>query len=568
MEDLDGNQILANALAKQGLQYVFGIVGIPVVELSLALQQAGLHYVGMRNEQAACYAAQAVGYLTRRPGVCLVVSGPGLLHALGGLANAQSNCWPVLVVGGSCAQDHEGLGGFQECAQVDMARPYCKYSARPPSAALIPLHVEKAVRLATFGRPGASYLDFPANVLSQRVEASAVSAVALVPEPPLLWPDPADISKAADILRASKRPLLIIGKGAAYGRAEDAVGELVHNCLLPFLATPMGKGVVPDTDPLCVTAARTLALQQADTIVLLGARLNWMLHFGRPPRFSPHVNFIQVDVCAEELHNSVAARVAVQGDVGVVATLLLRELASTNWYVPPHGTWVPQLAARAQANREYVAKMAQDTTPPLNYHTVFHHVQQIIPKDSIIVSEGANTMDIGRSMLLNELPRHRLDAGTFGTMGVGLGFAIAAALWCRDHAPDKKVVCVEGDSAFGFSGMELETMFRYKLPVVIIIVNNNGIYSGFDQDTFSSIQEAGELTRVTPPQALSVGARYEHMMGLAGAEGHICTSVDQLQGALHRSLQVSDAPSIINVMISPTADRKPQTFSWLTESKL
>lgn len=567
-EEMDGNKILAEALVAQGLKYVFGIVGIPVIELSMALQEAGLHFVGMRNEQAACYAAQAIGYLTKRPGVCLVVSGPGFLHTLGGMANAQINCWPLLVIGGSCAEDHEGIGGFQECPQVDLAKPYCKYSARPPGLTVIPTHVEKAVRMSVYGRPGVSYLDFPANLLAQRVASSKVAHTAICPEPPLTWPDPALVSEAARLIMKARRPLVIVGKGAAYSGAEVAVRDLVRTFDLPVLPTPMGKGVVDDDDVHCVSSARTTALQHADTILLLGARLNWILHFGQPPRFDPHVRFIHVDICAEELHNSVPAKVAVQADIGVFIRQLIEEISSQAWAFRVTNPWWGQLNSKSNENKAAVMKMAQDTGVPLNYYAVFHCIQETIPKDCIIVSEGANTMDIGRTVLLNRLPKHRLDAGTFGTMGVGLGFAIAAALWCQDHAPYKRTICVEGDSAFGFSGMEIETMFRYKLPIIIIIVNNNGIYSGFDEETFKSIQENGNVTKVTPPTSLSTNVHYEKMMEMFNNKGHFCVNIPQLQRALQEALQVTDMPSIINVMISPSADRKPQTFAWLTESKL
>ncbi|XP_066992518.2 2-hydroxyacyl-CoA lyase 1 isoform X2 [Anabrus simplex] len=415
---------------------------------------------------------------------------------------------------------------------------------------------------------GASYLDLPANILVQRVSSDKVASVNPCPEPPLAFPDPALIQQAAQLLMKAKKPLIIVGKGAAYGRAEEAVRHLVQVSSLPVLPTPMGKGVVSDNDVHCVSPARTAALQYADTILLLGARLNWMLHFGRPPRFDPNVNIIQVDLCPEELHNSVNAKVAIHADVKVVATQLAKVLKDNSWSFSTSGPWWKQLKDKMEANRKAVTAMAQDTRTPLNYYTVFHHIQEIIPKDCMIVSEGANTMDIGRTILLNTLPRHRLDAGTFGTMGVGLGFGIAAALWCRDYAPSNKVICVEGDSAFGFSGMELETMFRYKLPIIIIIVNNNGIYGGFEKEVFDDIQQSGDLTRVTPPSTLLVNSHYERMMSLAGHEGYFCTTVPQLQEAVRKCLLVKDHPSIINVMINPSADRKPQNFAWLTESKL
>ncbi|XP_053679100.1 2-hydroxyacyl-CoA lyase 1 [Anopheles nili] len=566
--EVDGNTVLAKALREQGVEYVFGIVGIPVVELSMAMQAEGLKYVGMRNEQSACYAAQAIGYLTGKPGVCLVVSGPGLLHVTGGMANAQVNCWPLLVIGGSTSQDHEGIGGFQECPQVELSRPYCKYAARPPSVALIPMHVEKAVRLACYGRPGAAYLDFPGNLLTAKITEDAVPLQYASPQPPKMHPDPVDVKKAAQMLTLAKRPLVIVGKGAAYARSEIQVRQLIHQTNLPFLPTPMGKGVVPDLDPQCVASARTLALQKADVILLLGARLNWILHFGRPPRYSSDAKIIQVDINSEELHNSVLSSIAVQSHLVPFIEQLSETLAKKQYRFQFENEWWKDLRAKCEKNRKVVDAMSLNTEIPLNYYAVFHHLQELIPKDAIIVSEGANTMDIGRTLLHNKLGRHRLDAGTFGTMGVGPGFAIAAALFCRDKFPGKKVICVEGDSAFGFSGMEIETMVRYQLPIVIVIVNNGGIYAGFDKETYDDMRSAGDLTHVTPASALTYETRYENMMNMFGMNGHFVRSISELKVAVKESLCATDRPHIINIAISPQADRKEQDFKWLTESKL
>ncbi|CAK9799359.1 2-hydroxyacyl-CoA lyase 1 [Anthophora quadrimaculata] len=564
----NGNQITAEALKEQGVEYVFGIMGHPVIDLALSMQIAGLQYLGFRNEQAACYAAQAYGYLTTKPAAVLCVSGPGLLHVIGGMANAQVNCWPVIVLGGSCAQDHEGIGGFQEWPQVESCKPYCKYAARPPSATLIPLHVEKAVRLSTYGRPGAVYLDLPATLLNQSVNSEKIYKVAPCPPPPLIFPDRRLVEQAASLLMHAKKPLVIVGKGAAYGRAENEIRSLIYWTGLPFLPTPMGKGVVPDKDERCVSSARTYALQQSDVILLLGARLNWMLHFGQPPRFQPDVKIIQIDLCPEELHNSVSSAVAIQSDISTAVDGLVTILKERKWTMEKNNPWWKDLLAKANKNKTMVQRMSADTSVPLNYYTVFKHIQDTIPPDCIICSEGANTMDIGKTILLNDEPRHRLDAATFGTMGVGLGFAIAAALYCKNNAPTKRVLCVEGDSAFGFSGMEVETMFRYKLPIIIIIVNNNGIYSGLDSETFRQIQASGEATQVTPPNSLTCDTHYEKMLEMFGRKGYFCTTVQDIQRALKSCLQVSDAPSLINIMINPQADRKEQKFSWLTESKL
>ncbi|XP_050299065.1 2-hydroxyacyl-CoA lyase 1 [Anthonomus grandis grandis] len=568
MEEVDGNTVLAQALKAQGIEFVFGIIGFPVIELSMALQMADIHYIGMRNEQAACYAAQAMGYLTGNPAGVLCVSGPGVLHTFGGMANAQINCWPVVVIGGAVAQDHEGIGGFQECNQVELARPYSKYSARPPSISLIPLHVEKAVRLAKNGRPGAAYLDFPANILSGKVDANKVLPQYGPTEVPVIFPDPQKIADAAKLLSTAKRPLVIVGKGAAYARAENEVNQLINLTNLPFLATPMGKGVAPDNSNKCVQSARSLALQKADVILLLGARLNWILHFGRPNRFSPDVKVIQIDISAEELHNSVKSEVAIQSDLKPALAQLINQFKLNHFVFSGREQWWNDLKKKCEDNKKAIEAMANDTQVPLNYYAVFKNIYELLPENCIIVSEGANTMDIGRTMLLNNLPRHRLDAGTFGTMGVGPGFAIAAALYCRHNEPTKRVICVEGDSAFGFSGMEIETMVRYKLPIIIIIVNNSGIYTGMEPDVFKDVQESGEITKVTPPGCLTSCTRYDNMMSLFGRTGFFAQTVPELQSAVKEALNTSDGPTIINVIINPTADRKPQAFNWLTESKL
>ncbi|CAL8361292.1 unnamed protein product [Arctogadus glacialis] len=320
MEEVTGAQLIAEALKAQKVEYMFGIVGVPVIEVAMAAQAEGIRYLGMRNEQAACYAASAIGYLTGRPGACLVVSGPGLIHALGGMANANSNCWPVVVIGGSSDQNQETSGAFQEFPQVEACRLYSKFSARPSSLEAIPSIIEKAVRTSMFGRPGACYVDIPGDMVNAKVERKDVRVVSCCPPPPVSLAYPGAIIDALSVLRAAKRPLVVIGKGAAYGRAEASLRDLVEVGGLPFLPTPMGKGVLPDKHPNCVAAARSRALLHADVILLFGARLNWILHFGLPPRFNPHVKIIQVDLCAEEMGNNVRPAAALLGDVNGIVT--------------------------------------------------------------------------------------------------------------------------------------------------------------------------------------------------------------------------------------------------------
>ncbi|XP_072431796.1 2-hydroxyacyl-CoA lyase 1 isoform X2 [Chiloscyllium punctatum] len=567
-EELSGAQVVAEALRGQNLRYMFGIVGIPVIEIAMAAQAAGIKYIGMRNEQAACYAASAVGYLTGRPGICLTVSGPGLLHTLGGMANANMNCWPLVVLAGSSDRNQETMGAFQEFPQVEACRLYSKFSSRPNSLEAIPAIIEKAVRSSMYGRPGACYVDIPGDMVTSKIRSELLRTVPCCLRAPVAMAEPQVVKEAALIIKSAKRPLVIVGKGAAYSRAEDNIKKLINLCGLPFLPTPMGKGVVPDNHHNCVSAARSRALQNADVILLLGARLNWILHFGHPPRFRADVKIIQVDLCAEELGNNVKPVAALLGDVNAVVEQLLECFRINPWTYASNSEWWLRLKEKMKDNEEESKALAAQKTLPMNYYTVFHNIQAVLPEDCIIVSEGANTMDIGRTVLQNYLPRHRLDAGTFGTMGVGLGFAVAAALIAKDESPHQRVICIEGDSAFGFSGMEVETICRYRLPIVVIVVNNNGIYSGVDEGTWKELAEVGDVAIVAPPISLSPNAHYEQVMTAFGGKGYFVQTPEELQKALTACLADQKLPSLINVMIDPSSDRKKQDFTWLTRSNM
>ncbi|XP_066100481.1 2-hydroxyacyl-CoA lyase 1 isoform X1 [Saccopteryx bilineata] len=567
-EQVSGATVIAQALKTQDVKYMFGIVGIPVTEIAIAAQQVGIRYVGMRNEQAACYAASAVGYLTGRPGVCLVVSGPGLVHALGGMANANMNCWPLIVIGGSSERSQETMGAFQEFPQVEACRLYSKFSVRPSSIEAIPSIIEKAVRSSIYGRPGACYVDIPADFVNFQVNVNSIKYTECCMPPPVSMAEPSAVQIAASVIRNAKQPLIIVGKGAAYAHAEEGLRKLVQQCNLPFLPTPMGKGVIPDNHPNCVGAARSRALQFADVIVLFGARLNWILHFGRPPRYQPDVKFIQVDICAEELGNNVRPAVTLLGDINAVTKQLLEQFDKTPWQYPPESNWWKILREKMKSNEATSKELALKKSLPMNYYTVFYHVQKQLPRNCIVVSEGANTMDIGRTVLQNHLPRHRLDAGTFGTMGVGLGFAIAAAVVAKDRNPGQRVVCVEGDSAFGFSGMEVETICRYSLPIVLLVVNNNGIYQGVPTDTWKEMLKFGDATAVVPPMCLLPNAHYEQVMTAFGGSGYFVQTPEELQESLRKSLADTTKPSLINILIEPQAMRKAQDFHWLTRSSM
>ena len=548
MTVISGATLLARELKKQGVEYLFGIVGFPVVPIAVAAQKAGITFIGMRNEQSASYAAQAASYLVGRPQACLVVSGPGVIHALAGLANAQQNCWPMILIGGASAQGRDGMADFQEEHQVELCRPYCKYSVRVEAVSRIPYLVEQAVRTSWYGRPGAAFLDMPDDVILGRIDEDEVPVMASVDDPPRSLADPSSVAAALETLKGAKNPLVIVGKGMAWSRAESEVRRFIEHTQLPFLATPMGKGVVPDDHPLSVGGARSLALQQADAILLLGARLNWILHFGLPPRFNPDVKMLQVDISADQISHNVKAHAAMVGDGKAVMQQFLQLLDSQPWQYGPEAPFRAAIAEKIAENEAAVAPQVAAEDGAVNYYRAFRDIKEFLREDDIIIGEGANTMDIGRTQMANTHPRHRLDAGSYGTMGIGLGFAIAAAV----TNPGKRIVAVQGDSAFGFSGMECETICRYNLPITIIVLNNNGIGGGLAEMP---------LDRAAPPNMLLPGARYEKVMEAFGGKGWYCTQPAELKPALEEAAAWG-GPAIVHCMLDISAGRKPQEFAW------
>ena len=366
--------------------------------------------------------------------------------------------------------------------------------------------MEQAVRTSLSGRPGPVYLDFPDDVIRTEVDEDKVEPAARVETPVRPRAGEADVERALDLLESAENPLVIVGKGMAWSRAEDAVRAFLKRTRLPFLATPMGKGVASDDDPLSVGAARSTALREADVVLLMGARLNWILHFGLPPRFRKDVRIIQLDIAAEEIGHNVPAEVALVGDGRAVVEQLNDGLSRRDWTYPDETAWRTTLHDKAASNAETIRPMIEDESSPMNYYRAYRDIVAWLPDDAIVIGEGANAMDIGRTQMPNRLARHRLDAGTYGTMGIGLGFAIAAAL----VHPDKAIVSVQGDSAFGFSGMEVETMVRYHLPVKMVVLNNGGIGGG--------VGRLGPDDRV-PPGVLGYGARYEGMVEALGGRG-------------------------------------------------
>ena len=550
MAEIKGADLLAKSLKEQGVQYMFGVVGFPVGPLAEAAQKVGLPYIGMRNEQTASYAAGAVGFLTGRPGSCIVVTGPGVIHGLAGLANAQQNCWPMLLIGGASETYRNGMGAFQEERQVLAATPLCKWAHGIEHVHRIPFYVEMAVRQSIYGRPGATYLDIPDDIITGSCDGDKAIETVKCPDPPRMQTMPEYIEQALNTLQSAERPLVIIGKGMASSRAEDEVRAFIEKTQLPFLASPMGKGVMPDDHPLSVGAARSLALQNADVVFLMGARFNWIMHFGLPPRYNKNVRVIQLDIEPEAMHQNKPAEVALVGDGKAIVGQLNHALGSRQWFYPKETPWRAAITKKSAENAALIAPQIADDSAPGGYYRLLRDVAAWTPKNAIICSEGASTMDIGRTQLPNFNPRSRLDAGSYGTMGVGLGIVIAA---CVVH-PDKPIIHVSGDSAIGFSGMEMETLCRYGMPAKIVVFNNGGIGPGMEEIPNNPMLNMR-------PNTLIWGARYDLMMKAFGGHGSYVEDPKDLRGALDEAMNFP-GPALVNVKLSQGSQRKAQEFRW------
>lgn len=554
-----GSAVIARSLYNLGVRHVFGIVGIPVIEVAEACIAQGIRFIAFRNEQAATYAASAYGYLTGKPGVCLVVGGPGVVHALAGAENASANGFPVMLLAGSAESHQRAKGAFQELNQVSAVQQYTKFAVQPASVTDVSSLMEKAYRVAYFGRPGCTYLDLPADIIQGKIQ-SEISLPHNDPGPaPRTMADPMRIKNAIDALQGAKSPLMIIGKGAAYGKCEQAVRKLHEKMQMPFLPTPMGKGVIPDDHPLNMSAARSAALKSADVILLLGARLNWILHYGESPKFNPNVKIIQVDIHPEELGNNAGSpQLGIAGDIGLVAQQLTEQLPSS--YKAPA---IPKVVEETRTkNTAKATKSENGTDVPIKYQPVYRVIRETLAqtvsnnRNIVYVSEGANTMDISRTSFPLNSPRNRLDAGTNATMGVGIGYAIAA----KTAQPDDLVVAIEGDSAFGFSAIEVETAVRSKLPMIIYVMNNSGVYHGVDPSAYDKQDQ-----KPLPPTALQLDTKYHLLAESLGAKGYLASTLEEVKAATVDAVK-SNSVAVINVIIDSGKDKKLE-FGWMASTK-
>lgn len=555
--------ILAQALRRVGLDTVYGLVGIPVTEAAYAMLKCDVKFVGFRFEQQAGMAAATHGYLTKKPGVLLTVSSLGFLNGLTATANATVNCYPMIQISGASdpTMVDMNMGTYEQLDQLNTARPLVKAAFRCSHAKDIPSAVARAYRAAVSGRPGGVYIDMTTPALAEVMDAS--EAEKLFYEPVDIYspvaPNADAVKRAAELLVNAKRPAILLGKGAAYAQAEKQVKELVEKYNIPYLPMSMAKGLMPDNGPLSALSCRSDIIEKADVVLIVGARLNWMLSFGRG-KWNPDTKFIQLDVEPQEIDVNVPVAAPVVGDICLSLDAILAALEGRKMQADP--TWVTSLQAETKVKNEKFAKRLADaaTVSPMNHWSALSAIKPILESnpDIILVNEGANTLDDTRDAVDMSLPRHRIDCATWAIMGMGMGSAVGAAV-----ATGKQVVAVEGDSAFGFSGMDFATICRFKLPVTVVIFNNGGIYNniGVNPSTDPAIEHD------PAPTTLDLNARYNKIGEAFGAANYYVTTPEELTAALKESI-ASKAPAIIDVQLAGDAGKESGHIGYLNPTPL
>jgi oxalyl-CoA decarboxylase len=546
--ETDGFTLVIEALKLNGIDTIFGLPGIPITDLTRKMQAAGLRVISFRHEQNAGYAASIAGFITGKPGICLTVSAPGFLNGLTALANATTNCFPMILVSGSSEREVVDLaqGDYEEMDQLAIAKPLCKAAYRVLHAKDIGIGIARAIRTACSGRPGGVYLDLPAKLLPQAIDAELgkKSLIKVVDAAPKQIPGQDAVQRALELLKGAKKPLILLGKGAAYARADNDIKALIEKTGIPYLPMSMAKGILPDTHPQCASAARSFVLPEADVVMLVGARLNWLLSHGKGKTWGGanakawgNQKYIQVDISPTEADSNVRIDAPVVGDIGSCVAAFLKGIEG----LKAPADWVAAVTDKKDKNIAKMAEKLNENPSPMSFQSALNVVRDIVKAnpDAYLVNEGANALDFTRSIVDMYKPRKRLDVGTWGVMGVGMGFAVGAAVVGK-----QQVLAIEGDSAFGFSGMEVETICRYNLPVCVVIMNNNGVYRGDEKNPTGGADPS--------PLVFVKDARYEKLMEAFGGVGkHVSTPAD-LRAAIEEAFKTK-RPTLINAVIAEGA---------------
>ncbi|MCC8120264.1 MAG: oxalyl-CoA decarboxylase [Bacteroidales bacterium] len=563
-EQVTGMYILAQSLKKVGVDTMFGLVGIPVTEVGYICQGEGIRFFSFRHEQNAGMAAQTYGYLTRKPGVLLTVSSLGFLNGLTATTNATVNCYPMIQISGSSDRVPIDLeqGTYEGLDQLNVAKGLVKAAYRVNRPEDIPTGVVRAYRAAVSGRPGGVYLDFTTQCLGAIMDHDAAEKILQTPVDPYseVVPNEASIDRALQLLASAKKPAILLGKGAAYRQIDEKIKKLVETTGIPYYPMSMAKGLLPDNHPLSALSCRSEIMEQSDVVMLIGARLNWLLSRGHG-KWNPDGQFIQLEVDPIEIDCNRHIAAPVVGDMEAAIDLMLAKLPNYKLQMDPK--WVPYLQDITKVkNAKFAARLTANADKlPMDHWTALGAIKPVLAEnpDVILVNEGANTLDDTRDAIDMMLPRHRIDCATWAIMGMGMGSSIGAAV-----ATGKSVVAIEGDSAFGFSGMDFSSICRFKLPVCVVIFNNGGIYNGIGQN----MSKPGEPSFGEPaPTTLDVEARYDKLADAFGAKSYYVTTPAELTAALKEAI-ASKAPALIDVQLAADSGKESGHIGYLNPTPL
>ena len=523
MAELTGSEILAKSLKNEGTDILFFLMGGPMLLAESSCIKEGIRPIDVRHEQAAAFMAQAYSRVLQRPSVCMAASGPGVINLTTGIANALIDCAPVVAIGGSSPIGQFGRQVFQEIDQVAIMKGCTKWSDRVYNLKRIPEQVNAAFQKAMSGKPGPVYLDFPGDMLYAKIDEKEVdwslSGRSLLRARPM--GEKARVDELVQALGKAKQPIVVSGSGVLWSQAWDDMKALIEKAGIPFFTTPQGRGVLPDDHPLSFLTMRSAAFRDADLILILGTRMNYIIGHAAPPRFGANARIARIDIDAEEIASSPRkVDIGIVGDCKMVLQQLVEAIGS-NGLSSRYAAWRKKLADGDAAKRDAGGTAPLMTQTPIHPLRLCEEVKNFMKRDCILVVDGQEILNFGRQSMPTFVPGFRLNSGPFGTMGVGLPFGLGAKV----ARPDKQVIVVHGDGSFGLNAMALHTAVRHKIPVLVVVSLNGGWTA--DPDRNKPGRELGYT-------------RFDKMAEVLGGYGEYVENPDDIRPALERAQRKVD----------------------------
>ena len=534
MAKVTGSYLIAKTLKEEGVEKLFYLMGGPDFDIVMGCQDFGIETIDFRHEQAAAFAAHAYARVTGKPGVCTAASGPGTLNLLTGVYAASIDCAPMVILGGASAVHEIGRESFQEVDQERIMEPICKYWHRPTMAARYPEIVSTAYRQAMSGRPGPVYIDCGADVLYEEVEEDDAVAPTRASRKSVPAGDAAAVKEAVDMLASSERPVIFAGGGVFFAGASPELERLVDLTSAPFYTAPMSRGIVPEDHAVSFQGARSTALREADLVLVIGTRMNWMVNYGR--RFAADAKVVQIDIEASEIAHNRDVDLGIVGDAKAVLGQIVEEVEARpgDFGGRLESPWITRLQEDNDRRATQQSVLLNSDQTPIHPLRLCKEIRDFLDRDAILCVDGNEILHFGRQSLPTYVPGHRLNSGVTGTMGVGLPYGIGAQI----AKPDNQVLVLHGDGSMGMNAMEIDTCVRFNLPVVTVISNNAG-------------WTARTPDRRKPGRELGF-TNYDGMARELGAHGEEVTDPDEIRPALERAF-ASGKPAVVNVIVEPTA---------------